>query len=104
MGVYFYVGIWILQILMQQNLNFKDMKELFVKVTRKDPNRGPQNWQKYILQPKNVVAGKNLPYELHMNILVHMASFSQPQHFFAAGCILAVFGIALIFYPVKKTL
>ena len=62
MGVTFYVGIWILQILMLQNLNFKDMKELFAKVTRKDPNRGPQNCQKDILQQKNVVAGKNLSY------------------------------------------
>ena len=61
MGVTFYVGIWILQILMLQNLNVKDMKELFVKVTRKDPNRGPQNCQKDILQQKNGVAGKNLP-------------------------------------------
>ena len=33
-----------------------------------------------------------------------MAGSSQPQPFFAAGCIFAVFGIALIFYPVKKTL
>ena len=43
-------------------------------------------------------------YEVHMNILVHMAGFSQPQHFFAAGRIFAVFGIALIFYPEKETL
>ena len=62
MGVTFYVGIWILQILMLQNLNFKDMKELFVKVTRKDPKIGPPNCQKDILQQKNVVAGKSLPY------------------------------------------
>ena len=33
-----------------------------------------------------------------------MAGSSQPQHFFAAECIFAVFGIALIFYPEKKTL
>ena len=87
---------------------------------RKDPNRGPQNWQKYILQQKNVVAGKNLPYVVHMNIfssyehlssyvvhmdiLVHMAGSSQPQHFFAAGCLFADFVIALIYYPIKETL
>ena len=47
---------------MWQNLNFKDPKKLFVIVMRKDPNRGPQNRQKDILQQKNVVAGKNLPY------------------------------------------
>ena len=47
---------------MLQNLNFKDKKKLFVIVMRKYPNRGPQNWQKYILQQINVLAGKNLPY------------------------------------------
>ena len=41
--------------------NGKD-KKLSVKVTRKDPNRGPQNQHKYILQQKYVVAGKKLPY------------------------------------------
>ena len=33
----------------------------------------------------------------------HMAGSSQPQHFFAAGCIFADFVIALILYPVIKT-
>ena len=33
-----------------------------------------------------------------------MAGSSQPQHFFAAGCIFADFVIALIFYPIKETL
>jgi len=37
-------------------------------------------------------------------VFLHMAGSSQPQNFFAAGCIFADFGIALIFYPVKKTL
>ena len=31
----------------------------------------------------------------------HMAGSSQPQHFFAAGCLFADFAIAVIFYPVK---
>ena len=79
--------------------------KIFIKFLLQDKKwERLQNRQKYILQQKNVVAGKNLPYVVHMNILVHMAGFSQPQHFFAAGCIFAVFGIALIFYPVKKTL
>ena len=33
-----------------------------------------------------------------------MAGSSQPQHFFAAGCLFADFAIAVIFYPVIKTL
>ena len=33
-----------------------------------------------------------------------MVGFSQQQHFFAAGCIFADFAIALIFYPLIKTL
>ena len=32
-----------------------------------------------------------------------MAGSSQPQHFFAAGCIFADFAIAVIYYPVIKT-
>ena len=64
MGVKFYVGIWILQILILQILNFKDKKKICVKVMRKDPNRGRQNQQKYILQQKHVVAGKNMPYRI----------------------------------------
>ena len=47
---------------MLQNLNFKDKKKLFEIVMRKGPNKDPQNRQKYILQQKNVVAGKNVPY------------------------------------------
>ena len=66
MGVIFYVGIWIFQILMWQYMNFKNKKELFVKVIRKDLNRGPQNQPKYILQQKNFVAGMNLPYALKL--------------------------------------
>ena len=31
-----------------------------------------------------------------------MAGSSQPQHFFAAGCLFADFAIAVIFYPVIK--
>ena len=57
-----YVGIWILQILMLQNMNFRYKKRLFVIVIWKDPNRAPQNLQKYILQQKYVAAGRNLPY------------------------------------------
>ena len=34
----------------------------------------------------------------------HVAGSSQPQHFFAAGCIFPDFAIAVIFYPVIKTL
>ena len=34
----------------------------------------------------------------------HMAGSSQPQHFFAAGRLFADFAIAVIFYPVIKTL
>ena len=52
---------------MWQNLNFKDQKKKFGMIRRKDPNRGPQNCQKYILQQKNVVAGKNLPYVMLTN-------------------------------------
>ena len=33
-----------------------------------------------------------------------MAGSSQPQHFFAAGCVFANFAISVIFYPVIKTL
>ena len=33
-----------------------------------------------------------------------MAGSSQPQHFFSAGCLFADFAIAVIFYPVIKTL
>ena len=36
--------------------------------------------------------------------LEHMACSSQPQHFSAAGCVFADFAIAVIFYPVIKTL
>ena len=36
-------------------------------------------------------------------LLVHMAGSSQPQHFFAEGCILAEFAIAVILYPVIKS-
>ena len=61
-GVNIYVGICILQILMMQNMNFEDKTKIFVMLKRKDPNRGPQNRQKCILQQKNVVAGKNMPY------------------------------------------
>ena len=35
--------------------------------------------------------------------ITHMAGSSQPQHFFAAGCLFADFAIAVIFYPVIKT-
>ena len=34
----------------------------------------------------------------------HMAGSSQPQHFFAAGCLFADFAIAVNFYSVIKTL
>ena len=34
----------------------------------------------------------------------YMAGSSQPQHFFAAGCLFADFAIDVIFYPVIKTL
>ena len=33
-----------------------------------------------------------------------MAGSSQPQHFFAAGCLFADFAIAVIFFPVIKNL
>ena len=32
----------------------------------------------------------------------HVAGSSQPQHFFAAGCVFADFAITLIFYSVIK--
>ena len=35
---------------------------------------------------------------------LYMAGSSQTQHFFAAGCLFADFAIAVIFYPVIKTL
>ena len=35
---------------------------MFLKVKQKDLQRGIKNQQKYILQQKNVVAQKNLPY------------------------------------------
>ena len=35
---------------------------------------------------------------------IYMLGSSQPQHFFAAGCVFADFAIAVIFYPVIKTL
>ena len=49
--------LWILQILMWQNLNFKENKIIFLIVNRKELNRGSQNRQKDILQQKNFVAG-----------------------------------------------
>ena len=45
----------------QSQPSFAAEKKL-VTVMRKDLNRGPQNWPKYILHQKNVEAGKNLPY------------------------------------------
>ena len=48
--------------------------------------------------------GKRKNIIIHMKILAHMAGSSQPQHFFAAGCILADFAITLIFYPIIKSL
>ena len=36
--------------------------------------------------------------------MAYMAGSSQPQHFFAAGCLFSDFAIAVIFYPVIKTL
>ena len=35
---------------------------------------------------------------------VHMTDSSQPQHFFAAGCLFADFSNTVIFYPVIKSL
>ena len=35
-------------------------------------------------------------------VAYHMAGSSQPQHFFAAGCLFADFAIAVIFHPVIK--
>ena len=35
---------------------------------------------------------------------LYMAGSSEPQHFFAAGCVFADFAIAVIFYPFIKTL
>ena len=46
MGVFIYVAIWIFQIRMLQNMNFKYQEKSFVIVIRKDSNRGPQNQQK----------------------------------------------------------
>ena len=40
--------------------------------------------------------------ELGNTIPKHMAGSSQPQHFFAAGCVFADIAIPVIFYPVKK--
>ena len=58
---------------MLQDLDFMDQKKIFGIVMRKDPNKGPQNWQKYILQQKNFVAGKNLPYMQHRLCSTKMA-------------------------------
>ena len=44
---------------------------------------------------------KNLWVKLYQR---HMTGSSQPQHFFAAGCLFAYFAITVIFYPVIKTL
>ena len=38
------------------------------------------------------------------NRISHMAGSSQPQHFFAAGCVFADFASALIFCPVITNL
>ena len=56
-------------------LEFHGSKKIFAIVMRKDPNRGPKNWQKYILQQKNVVAGKNLPYgiDIYINVGVKIS-------------------------------
>ena len=43
-------------------------------------------------------------FSIYILTYLHMAGSSQPQHFFAAGCIFADFAIALISYPVIKTL
>ena len=45
-------------------------------------------------------------FNVHLNnhLNLHMAGASQPQHFFAAGCLFADFAIPVIFYPVIKTL
>ena len=50
MGFTIYVGIWIIPIIMSQNLRFKTQKKLFMIVMRQDVNR----WQKYILQQKKI--------------------------------------------------
>ena len=47
----------------------------------------------------------NMYYFVRMHAFekLHMAGFSQPQQYFAAGCIFSDFAIAVIFYPVIKT-
>ena len=40
-----YEGIWILKILMWQNLEFKDQEKLFMMVVEEDPYRELQNRQ-----------------------------------------------------------
>ena len=47
---------------------------------------------------------KLLCVPFNMVIWLYKAGSSQPQHFFAAGCIFADFALTVIFYSVIKTL
>ena len=58
-----YVEIWILQILMPPNLNFRYQPTVYILRALKDPYGGLQNPYFLELQQKNVAAGENCPYE-----------------------------------------
>ena len=53
-----YVEIWILQILMPPNLNFRYQQKVFILRALKDPYGGLQNPDFLELQQKNVRLGK----------------------------------------------
>ena len=57
-GVKIYEEIWILQMLVCENPDFKDQQKFSLKVVKKDLYEGLKNRQKHILQQKNVLAGK----------------------------------------------
>ena len=61
MGFTINVGIWIPQILMCQNLNFKD-KKIIYDSNEETPERRPSKLAKIHPTAKNIVTGKTLPY------------------------------------------
>ena len=70
-----YVEIWILQILMSPNLNFRYQQTVYTLRALKDPYGGLQNPYFLELQQKNVAAGENCPYECAKStVLARMAS------------------------------
>ena len=64
-----YVEIWILQILMPPNLNFRYQQTVYILRALKDPYGGLQNPNFLELQQKNVAAGENCPYEKQILVL-----------------------------------